>query len=70
MSILLKSELLILEKTHHPNIVRLFDLFYDDYCFYLVQALCLGGELEDEKDVLRLDDKMKYRPKFQEKHCA
>jgi serine/threonine protein kinase len=35
-NILLKSELFILEKTFHPNIVRIVDVFYDGNYFYIV----------------------------------
>jgi calcium-dependent protein kinase len=67
---MLKEEFYIFQITHHPNIVRLFDIFHDEKSFYLVQGLCSGGELEDQMGTLRLDANYKYLPEFREKHCA
>lgn len=39
------NEFNILKRTDHPNIVTLYEYFEDDRNFYLVQELCVGGEL-------------------------
>ncbi|VDK69442.1 unnamed protein product [Gongylonema pulchrum] len=31
--------------SHHPNIVKLYDVYEDNLDIYLVEELCLGGEL-------------------------
>lgn len=37
-----------MKKLDHPNILRLFEIFYDEKRYYLVTELCTGGELYDE----------------------
>lgn len=37
-----------MKKLDHPNILRLFEIFYDDKRYYMVTELCTGGELYNE----------------------
>jgi calcium-dependent protein kinase len=41
----LKNEVDILAAIDHPNIVRLYDFFDEDYFFHIVTEFCSGGEL-------------------------
>ena len=50
-----------MKKLDHPNILRLFEIFYDDKRYYLVTELCTGGELYEE---------ISKRKKFTEKDAA
>ena len=43
----MESELDILSKTDHPNIVRVIELLQDDANYYIVSELVAGGELYD-----------------------
>jgi len=43
----LRKEIEITQKLDHPNIVRLFAVYEDRCCLYLVMELCEGGELFD-----------------------
>lgn len=43
----MESELEILSKTDHPNIVRVIELLEDDCNYYIVSELVPGGELYD-----------------------
>lgn len=54
-------EIEIMKKLDHPNILRLFEIFYDDKRYYLVTELCTGGDLFDE---------INKRKRFQEKDAA
>ena len=54
-NILLKSELFIIEKTFHPNIVRIVEVFYDGNFFYVVSELMEGGSLDDQFMSLHYD---------------
>ena len=50
-----------MKKLDHPNILRLFEIFYDDKRYYLVTELCTGGDLFDE---------INKRKRFEEKDAA
>lgn len=41
----LLSEISILKKLDHPNILKLYEFFQDSKRFFLVTELCNGGEL-------------------------
>ena len=43
----LKNEVEILSKIDHPNIVKLYDYFDEEYFFHIVTEFCSGGELFD-----------------------
>ncbi|KAJ3300449.1 hypothetical protein HK104_000507 [Borealophlyctis nickersoniae] len=45
---MLRSEIAVLKKVHHPNIVTLHDLYETDSHIYLVTDLATGGELFDQ----------------------
>jgi len=42
------NEVNILKKIDHPNIMKVYDFFQDDECFYIVSEYCNGGELFDK----------------------
>ena len=46
--ITMQTEIEILKKIDHPNIVKLFDVFEDDRFWCLVMELMKGGELFDQ----------------------
>ena len=41
----LLQEVLILGRLHHPNIVKLYEVFQTSNTMYLIQELLSGGEL-------------------------
>jgi calcium-dependent protein kinase len=43
----MKSEINILKKLSHPNIVRIFEFYETDNYFYLITEFCKGGELSN-----------------------
>lgn len=45
---LLQNELLVLEKTDHPNITRVFEILEDKRCYWVVMELIEGGNLLDK----------------------
>jgi len=59
----LREEILILSQLDHPNIVRLEEVYESHSEIYLVQELCVGGELFD-----RLDEQRDYH--YTEGECA
>ena len=46
----LREEIYIMCQLDHPNIVRLEEVYESQNEIYLVQQLCLGGELFDRLD--------------------
>jgi calcium-dependent protein kinase len=44
----LRYEIDVLKNLDHPNILRLYEVFEDKKCIYLVTEYCEGGELFDE----------------------
>jgi len=42
------NEVGTLKTLDHPNILKVFDLYEDVNCFYIVSELCTGGELFDK----------------------
>eukprot|EP00814_Leptocylindrus_danicus_P000657 CAMPEP_0116048316 /NCGR_PEP_ID=MMETSP0321-20121206/29478_1 /TAXON_ID=163516 /ORGANISM="Leptocylindrus danicus var. danicus, Strain B650" /LENGTH=942 /DNA_ID=CAMNT_0003530491 /DNA_START=66 /DNA_END=2894 /DNA_ORIENTATION=+ len=59
----LREEIFIMCQLDHPNIVRLEEVYESHSEIYLVQELCLGGELFD-----RLDEQPDYH--YSEHECA
>jgi len=59
----LREEIFIMCQLDHPNIVRLEEVYESHSEIYLVQELCLGGELFD-----RLDEQPEYH--YTEAECA
>lgn len=59
----LREEIFIMCQLDHPNIVRLEEVYESHAEIYLVQELCLGGELFD-----RLDEQPDYH--YTEGECA
>ena len=59
----LREEIFIMCQLDHPNIVRLEEVYESTSEIYLVQELCLGGELFD-----RLDEQPDYH--YTEAECA
>jgi calcium-dependent protein kinase len=59
----LKDEVFIMCKLDHPNIVRLEEVYESQSELYLIQELCLGGDLFD-----RLDDQPDIH--YTEAQCA
>jgi calcium-dependent protein kinase len=59
----LREEIAIMCQLDHPNIVRLEEVYESHSEIYLVQELCVGGELFD-----RLDDQPDYH--YSEAQCA
>jgi len=59
----LREEIYIMCQLDHPNIVRLEEVYESHSEIYLVQELCLGGELFD-----RLDEQPDYH--YTEAECA
>ena len=42
---LLKNELEALRSVDHPNIVKLYETYEDEYYFHMVMEYCEGGDL-------------------------
>ena len=40
---LIKNEIEIHTSAEHPNIAKLYEIFEDSECFYLILELCAGG---------------------------
>ncbi|EAN32682.1 Protein kinase domain protein [Theileria parva strain Muguga] len=43
----MKREIQIMKTLDHPNIIKLFEVYEDADCLYLVMEMCVGGELFD-----------------------
>ena len=43
----MRNELLVLEETSHPNIMRIYELLHDDKFFFIVSEFIRHGELYD-----------------------
>jgi calcium-dependent protein kinase len=41
------NEISILKTVDHPNIIRLFECFYDNNYYYMIEEYCSGGDLYD-----------------------
>jgi calcium-dependent protein kinase len=39
------DEVEILKRLDHPNIIKIYEFYYDEKYFYIVTELCTGGEL-------------------------
>ena len=59
----LREEIFCMCKLDHPNIVRLEEVYENQSEIYLIQELCLGGDLFD-----RLDEQPDYH--YTEAQCA
>jgi len=42
-----KTEVTILQRLDHPNVIKLYEYFEDEVNVYLVTEICEGGELFD-----------------------
>ena len=54
---LLRTEIAVLKLVRHPSIIRLYNVYEDKKCLYLVMELISGGELYH---------KLQGRPRFRE----
>ena len=52
-----QTEIKILSKVDHPNIVRLFEVIEDDKYYNLLQEFCTGGELLKKTETTKLKEK-------------
>jgi len=43
----IKSEINILKKLSHPNIVKIYEFYESDNCFYIINEYCKEGQLYD-----------------------
>jgi len=57
----LLNEIKILKELDHPNIIKIFDYFYDELNYYIITEYVSGGELYDT---------ITEQKKFQEKQAA
>ena len=46
-NLLIKNEIDILKKLSHPNIVRIYEFYESNNCFYIINEFCPEGELYD-----------------------
>jgi calcium/calmodulin-dependent protein kinase I len=44
----LQTEVDILSQVDHPNVVKLYEIFEEEHCIYLVLELMLGGEVSQK----------------------
>lgn len=41
---LVMSEMAVLERVSHPNLIRTYELLHDESCFYIVTELAKEGD--------------------------
>lgn len=46
-AIAFNNEIAILKTVDHPNVVKLFECFYDSNYYYMIEEYCSGGDLYD-----------------------
>lgn len=44
---ILNNEISVLKNLDHPNIIKLFECYYDSNYYYLIEEYCNGGDLYD-----------------------
>ena len=44
---ILNNEISVLKNLDHPNVIKLFECFYDQNYYYMIQEYCAGGDLYD-----------------------
>lgn len=68
----LENEIEIMKQIDHPNIVKLFEVFEDESCHFLVMELMKGREvsIKDMLTLLQLFDQIMDRETFSEKEAA
>ena len=42
---MIKNEINIMKAVDHPNIMKLFEIFEDENCFYIIMEYSSGGQL-------------------------
>eukprot|EP00828_Plagiopyla_frontata_P041177 TRINITY_DN5784_c0_g1_i2.p3 TRINITY_DN5784_c0_g1~~TRINITY_DN5784_c0_g1_i2.p3 ORF type:complete len:139 (-),score=15.32 TRINITY_DN5784_c0_g1_i2:446-862(-) len=42
------NEVEILKSLDHPNIIKIFDFYEDEFNYYVITEICYGGELFDK----------------------
>lgn len=55
---MLESEVRILKLLDHPNIIKIFEFFQDDYNFYIVSELCAQGDLFEKLSKIQTMNEM------------
>ena len=46
----LRNEIEVLKNLDHPNIVKIFEFYEDDYNMYIINEYCSGGDFADLMD--------------------
>jgi len=44
---ILNNEISVLKSLDHPNVIKLFECFYDSNYYYMIEEYCSGGDLYD-----------------------
>ena len=60
-----RTEISIMSKVDHPNIVKLYEIYESNRSLYLIMQLCKGGEL-----FTKISEKYKSNNKYTEKDAA